>query len=157
MNSAETPETGADMEAACRLLGTDTVLAMAHAPGLLERGACDWRVVLLTLGTLQAELGLPRPQVVAAMYDWILRAPSTTHRPVADVCNISKNVRWLRRCAHPRVLACTTTRVSAGACVPRSVCCNMSAVGYSADGMGPSFRCVLTTVAVMADEVRQVG
>lgn len=103
---AETAVLGADMDAACRLLGTDTVLAMARAPGLLDRGACDWRVVLLTLGMLQVELGLPQAQVVAATYDWILRDPDTTHRPVADVCNISKNVRWLRRCACLRDCLC---------------------------------------------------
>lgn len=80
---------------------------MARAPGLLEPGACAWRVVLLTLGTLQAELGLPRPAVVSAMYDWVLRDPCGTHRPVADVCNISKNVRWLRRCAPAACAACT--------------------------------------------------
>eukprot|EP00892_Ulva_mutabilis_P007918 jgi/Ulvmu1/5499/UM023_0035.1 len=86
-----------DMATACDLFGTETVQALARAPGLLDPAACGWPLVLLALRTLQAELALPRPQVVAAMYDWVLRNPPAAHRPVADVCNISKNVRWLRR------------------------------------------------------------
>lgn len=90
------------MAAACELLGGETLLALARAPGLLDPSTCSWPVVLLALRTLQEELGLPRAQVVAAMYDWVLRDPLGTHRPVEDVCNISKNIRWLRRCVRRR-------------------------------------------------------